>query len=139
MNYYSKEGLINLTPDQENLVQKVASNIYRPCCNNSTAFPDCNHGMALLGVLQLMAENGASENEMFEAAKYYNAFWFPSNYYDLALYFKNKEGKKFDQIQAQLMLSKEFSSATGWQVAKKWLIDKGIVDQPPKTGGGCGV
>ena len=139
MNYYSKEALINLNAEQEALVQKVASNIYRPCCNNSTAFPDCNHGMALLGVLQLMAGNGATEDQMFEASKYINAYWFPSNYYDLALYFKNKEGKKFSQVPATIILGKDFSSSSGWQVAKQWLINKGIVEQPPKTGGGCGV
>ncbi|GIW63592.1 MAG: hypothetical protein KatS3mg091_394 [Patescibacteria group bacterium] len=139
MNYYAKERLIPLTPDQEILVEKVASNIYRPCCNNSTAFPDCNHGMALLAVLQLMAANGATENQMYEAAKYFNAFWFPQNYYDLALYFKNKEGKTFRQINNKTLLSAEFSSASGWQRAKKWLQDNGIVQQPPQTGGSCGV
>ncbi len=139
MDYYAKDDLILMTPVQEDLVQKVASNIYRPCCNNSTAFPDCNHGMALLSVLQLMAANGASENQMFEAAKYFNAFWFPGNYYDLALYFNNKEGKNFSKIPGKLILSKEFSSASGWSVAKKWLVDKGIVEQPQKTGGSCGV
>ena len=30
---------------------KIAKGIYRPCCNNSTYFPDCNHGMAMLGLL----------------------------------------------------------------------------------------
>ncbi len=139
MDYYAKSELIPMTVEQESLVEKVASNIYRPCCNNSTAFPDCNHGMALLAVLQLMAGNNATEKQMFEAAKYFNAFWFPSNYYDLALYFKNKEGKKFSQVKAQMILSKEFSSSSGWQAAKQWLISKGIVEQPPKTGGGCGV
>lgn len=139
MDYYAKSDLIPMTAEQESLVQKVASNIYRPCCDNSTAFPDCNHGMALLAVLQLMAGNNATENQLFEAAKYYNAFWFPSNYYDLALYFKNKEGKKFSQVPAQTILGKEFSSASGWQRAKQWLSEKGIIEQPPKTGGGCGV
>ncbi len=139
MNYFSKESLISLNDQQQALVAKVAGNIYRPCCDNSTAFPDCNHGMALLAVLQLMAGNNATENQMFEAAKYFNAFWFPSNYYDLALYFKNKEGKKFSQVPAQIILGKEFSSSSGWQAAKQWLINKGIVEQPPKTGGGCGV
>ncbi|MEK7495332.1 MAG: hypothetical protein AAB788_02885 [Patescibacteria group bacterium] len=139
MDYYAKSDLIPMTESQESLVEKVASNIYRPCCNNSTAFPDCNHGMALLSVLQLLASNGATENQMFEAAKYYNAFWFPSNYYDLALYFKNKDGKKFSQVPAKIVLGKEFSSSSGWQAAKQWLINKGIVEQPPKTGGGCGV
>lgn len=139
MDYYAKTVLIPLTPEQEALVENVAENIYRPCCNNSTAFPDCNHGMALLAVLQLMAANGATENQMYEAAKYFNAFWFPQNYYELALYFKNKEGKNFRQIDSKTLLSAEFSSASGWQRAKKWLQDNGIVQQPPQTGGSCGV
>lgn len=139
MNYYSKSLLTSLTKEQEELVDLVASNIYRPCCNNSTAFPDCNHGMALLGVLQLMALNGANQNEMYQAGKYFNAFWFPGNYYDLALYFKNKENKKFKDIDPKLLLSMEYSSASGWQKAKSWLTEKGIVQEPPKTGNGCGT
>jgi hypothetical protein len=139
MDYYSKNKLIKLTPEQEALVSSVASNIFRPCCNNSTAFPDCNHGMALLGVLELMAGSGASEDEMYQAAKYFNAYWFPGNYYDLALYFKNKEGKSFSELDAKLLLSKEYSSASGWKAAKKWLIDNGLEEQPPAKSGGCGV
>lgn len=139
MNYYSKSALIPLTKEQEDRVNLVASNIFRPCCNNSTAFPDCNHGMALLGVLQLMASNGASESQMYKVGKYFNAFWFPGNYYDLALYFKNKEGKSFRDIDAKTLLSKDYSSSSGWQSAKQWLVDKGLVQQPPKQGGGCGI
>lgn len=139
MNYYSKASLIPLTVEQEKLVEKVSSNIFRPCCNNSTAFPDCNHGMALLGVLQLMAGSGATESEMYEAGKYFNAFWFPGNYYDLALYFKNKEKIKFSDIDAKLLLSKDYSSASGAKSVKQWLSQQGLVEEPPKTGGGCGV
>jgi hypothetical protein len=139
MNYYSKASLIPLTVEQEKLVEKVSSNIFRPCCNNSTAFPDCNHGMALLGVLQLMTGSGATESEMYEAGKYFNAFWFPGNYYDLALYFKNKEKISFTDIDAKLLLSKDYSSATAAQNIKKWLAEQGLVEEPPKTGGGCGV
>jgi len=139
MDYYAKSDLIPMTPEQESLVEKVAGNIYRPCCNNSTAFPDCNHGMALLSVLQLMSANGATEKQMFEAAKYYNAFWFPSNYYDLALYFKNSQGKSFRDVPAEIILGKDYSSASGWSKVKKWLADKGIVEQPPEQGGSCGV
>ena len=139
MNFYAKTALITLTPQQEELVQSVASNIYRPCCNNPTSFPDCNHGMALLGVLELMAANGADQNQMFEAAKYFNAFWFPGNYYDLATYFKNKEGKNYKNIDAKIILSKDHSSASGYQTVKKWLIDNGFVKDPPKSSGGCGV
>lgn len=139
MQFYARGSLIPLTSAQETLVEKVASGIYRPCCNNSTAFPDCNHGMALLAVLELMASNGATENQMFEAAKYFNAFWFPGNYYDLALYFKNKEGKIFAQVPGQIILGKDYSSASGWSQVKKWLADRGLIQPPPKQGGGCGV
>lgn len=139
MNYYAKANLFTLTPQQEGLVEIVAANIFRPCCNNSTSFPDCNHGMALLGVLELMAANGADQDEMFEAAKYFNAFWFPGNYYDLAIYFKNKEGLDYKNINARTLLSKEYSSATGYQTAKKWLVENGLAKEPPKTGRGCGT
>ncbi len=139
MDYYSKTDLIPLTVEQENLVEKVSSHVYRPCCNNSTAFPDCNHGMALLGIFELMASSGATESQMYEAGKYFNAFWFPGNYYDLALYFKNKGGKSFANIPARTILGADYSSASGWQTAKQWLSDKGIVKAAPKQSGGCGV
>jgi hypothetical protein len=139
MDYYASSDLIPMTEVQEALATKVSSNIYRPCCDNSTAFPDCNHGMALMSVMQLMASQGATEKELYEAGKYFNAYWFPGNYYDLALYFKNKEGKDFKDVPAEVILGKEFSSATGWSKAKEWLANKGIIQQPPKQGGGCGV
>lgn len=138
-DYYSKRALVSLTSEQEDLVNKVASNIYRPCCGNSTAFPDCNHGMALLGILELMAAGGASEDDMYQAAKYINAFWFPSNYFDIALYFKNKEGKDYKDVDARVILGKDISSAQGAQTVKRWLTENGIVEPPPKQGGGCGV
>ncbi len=139
MDYYAKEALIPMTAEQEALVESVASNIYRPCCGNSTAFPDCNHGMALLSVLQLMASQGATEDEMYQAGKYFSAFWFPSNYYDLALYFQNKEQTEFKDLDPRKLLSAEYSSSQGWGRAKQWLQDQGIVEQPPRGGGGCGV
>lgn len=139
MDYYSKGDLISMTQDQEDLVLRVASNIYRPCCDNPTSFPDCNHGMALLGILELLAANGASEKEMYQEAKYINSYWFPSTYYDLALYFKNKEKKEFKDVDAKLVLGKDYSSGSGYSSAKKWLTDNGVVEEPPQQGGSCGV
>lgn len=139
MQYYSKRAIVPLTKDQEDMVNNVASQVYRPCCGNSTAFPDCNHGMALLGIFELMAAQGATESQMFQAAKYINSFWFPGTAFDTALYFKNKEGKEFKDIDPKIYLSKDIYSAFGAQSVKKWLIDKGIQEKPPAQGGGCGV
>lgn len=140
MNYYSKVNLIPLTAEQEGLVQKVASNIYRPCCDNSTAFPDCNHGMALLGVLELMASNGASEQQMYDAAKYINAYWFPTNYYDIAKYLKANGGKSFSQMDSKTVLGKTYSSASGYSQIKKWLTERETKNEAPQQGSSsCGV
>ena len=139
MAYYSNNTLIPLTEEQEKLVLEVSSNVYRPCCGNPTSFPDCNHGMALLGVLELMASQGATEREMYEAAKYINAFWFPSTYYDLARYFEVKEKKNFSNIDAKVILSKDYSSAQGYMDTKKWMSENGLVEEVQEGGGSCGV
>jgi hypothetical protein len=46
---YASLDLIPLSPEQQAQVEEVAAAVYRPCCDNSTLFPDCNHGMAMLG------------------------------------------------------------------------------------------
>ncbi|MBI4009352.1 hypothetical protein HY357_03900 [Candidatus Roizmanbacteria bacterium] len=121
LNFFWAVGLANKT--------KVLTEGQMVSNNNDTG------NFASTGGWTLSKENA----QMYEAAKYLNAFWFPGNYYDLALYFKNKEGKKFTDIPGQIILDKVYSSATGWQQAKKWLTDKGIVEAPTKQGGGCGV
>ena len=78
MNHYSRHLFFNLTPEQQALVDKVSRGIYRPCCSNSTHFPDCNHGMAMLGLLELMASQGVGEQDMKKTALTVNSYWFPS-------------------------------------------------------------
>src|SRR3546814_19376416 len=66
--YFNKFRIVELTPEQVALVTQVAKSTYRPCCNNSTFFQDCNHGSALLGLLHLGASQGLTENELYQAA-----------------------------------------------------------------------
>ncbi len=77
MDHYSMHEFIKLTPEEQGLVEKVAKNIYRPCCSNPAYFPDCNHGMAMLGLLEMMASQGAAEEEMYKLATEVNTLWFP--------------------------------------------------------------
>ena len=90
MNHYSKHEFISLTPEQQQLVEQVSWNIYRPCCGNPTYFPDCNHGMAMLGLLELMASQGVNEEDMYKAALAVNSYWFPETYINLAKYFESQ-------------------------------------------------
>lgn len=138
--FYSKFNWLNLTPDQETKVKEIASNVYRPCCNNHTAFPDCNHGMAALGLIEIMVASGNSDTEIYEALKYFNSFWFASSYLETAIYFKEIKGISWDKVNAKEILSKEYSSASGWanNIHKELQKYPNLI--PQKTeGAGCGI
>jgi hypothetical protein len=132
MNHYNKHAFITLTVAQQKLVDDVSENIYRPCCDNPTHFPDCNHGMAMLGLLELMASQGKNEDEMYRAALTMNSYWFPSQYQTLASYFASK-GENWKEISAKEVLGKEYSSASGYaRIAA-------IMQPKQPSGGSCSV
>ena len=136
---YASALMIALTPEQQARLEEVAAGVYRPCCNNPTHFPDCNHGMAMLGLLELLASQGASVDQMFTAAKYVNAFWFPQQTLELAKFFQARQGVDFAQADARQMVGNSFSSGSGFQTAHQWLADNGLLEQAPSAGASCGV
>ncbi|TSD03432.1 MAG: hypothetical protein Athens071416_113 [Parcubacteria group bacterium Athens0714_16] len=134
MDHYSKHKFFDLTPEQQALVDKVSRGIYRPCCGNSTHFPDCNHGMAMLGLLELMASQGVNEQDMWKTALIVNSYWFPDTYITIATYMKNK-GIDWKDVSPQEILGFDYSSAQGY--AK---IASQVVQPEQRSGGsGCGV
>ena len=135
MDHYSKYTYVTLTNEQQALVDKVSRNIYRPCCGNSTHFPDCNHGMAMLGLLELMAKNGVNEQEMYDIALKVNSFWFPQTYIDLATYFQ-EQGKDWDQVDPKTALGKDYSSSQGYQNTRQQIQS---LPKPQQGSGGCGA
>ncbi len=136
---YASQSIISLTDEQQKQLEDVASGVYRPCCDNPTHFPDCNHGMAMLGLLELMASQGASVAEMFDAAKYANAFWFPQQSLELAVLFKTAKNVEFTQVDASQVVGQQLFSGSGFQAVHQWLVQSGKLDQAPNGGGGCGV
>ena len=135
MEIYSSADIIPLTPEQQDLVKKIAENVFRPCCGNSTAFPDCNHGMAALGYIEWAVYNGLSENQIYKDLLAFNSFWFPQNYMEMAVYF-DKQGTKWKNVDPKLALSKDYSSAQG--AAR---IKQGVQGIPglQNQGGSCGA
>jgi hypothetical protein len=134
MDHYSKHSFIKLTTAQQALVDKVSKGVFRVCCGNSTHFPDCNHGMAMLGLLELMASQGVSEQDMYKAALAVNSYWFPENYVTIASYFK-KQGTNWNKVNPQVVLSAQYSSGQGYQQ----LLQQVSPQQLPKSQGGCGA
>jgi len=133
MNHYSRYTFIKLNNEQQATVERVSQNIFRPCCNNSTYFPDCNHGMAMLGLLEMMASQGISENEMYKIALQVNSYWFPDTYMTLAKY-ETSQGIDWKNVDPKKMLSATYSSASGYRAVRS-------KTEPVQQsgGGGCGV
>lgn len=115
---YASKEIIKLTAEQQELVKKIAQNAYRPCCNNSTEFPDCNHGMAALGYIELAVAQGIGEKQIYGDLLKLNSFWFPQQYVELAAYF-NSQGTDWNKVDAKLALSSQYSSAQGVQQTRQ--------------------
>ena len=139
MELYSKFEIIKLNSNQQAILEDFANNSYRPCCSNPVAFPDCNHGMAALALGELMASQGAGVDEIFEAYKYFNSFWFPQTYLDVATYFKAAEGKDWSQVDNRTVAGPDFSTPQGWSQVRSWLKANNLLEEAPSGSGGCGV
>lgn len=136
VDLYSSSRIIDLDENEQEMVKRISEGIYRPCCGNPTSFPDCNHGMAILGLIELMVDQGYSEQEIYKAALAFNSYWFPQTYMDLAYYFATEENTDWNQVDARRALSAEFSSAPGYQKIKEQI---GNVPGTQISGGGCGA
>jgi hypothetical protein len=134
VNYLNKSDLIPLTEGEQFRVGEIAKNIYRPCCGNSTWFPDCNHGMAALAAIELMVFQGSSDVEIYKEILKLNSFWFPDTYLTLAVYFE-KSGKVLGKVDAKEVLGEKYSSGQG--AAK---IYEEVGPLPSEViGGSCGA
>lgn len=136
---FASQTIIRLTKEQQDRLEDAVGGIFRPCCNNPTSFPDCNHGMAMLGLMELLASQNATTEQMFEAAKTANATWFPEQTYLLATYFKANEGLTFDKIDARALMGEKYSSGSGIQQVQEWLLDNGLMTPDQGGGSGCGL
>jgi len=136
IDLYSSEKIVDLSPEEQALVAKISGGIYRPCCGNPTSFPDCNHGMAILGLVELMVDQGFSEEEIYEASLAFNSYWFEQTYVDLAYFFQTEEGTLWTDVDAAKVLSAKYSSAPGYQEIKQQL---GNVPGSKSSGSSCGA
>lgn len=136
---YASQLLVSLSPEQQRRLDEAAAAVYRPCCDNPTAFPDCNHGMAMLGLLELMAAQEATADDLFEAAKFVNAFWFPTQMHEVAALLRVTEGIGYTDADARLIAGPNYASSSGFQSIHRWLVDSGNLGQPDSGGSNCGV
>jgi hypothetical protein len=136
--YFNRFPIVELTAAQERLVLAVARHAFRPCCDNSTFYQDCNHGSALLGLLALGASQGLSEDQLYREALAFNAYWFPHKYAHTALYFKAVWNTDWRDVDPRQVLSAPLSSGSGWAAnVGEELRRRGLVPEGGEAG--CNV
>lgn len=135
VRHLGMHSLIPLTSDQQKKVAEISKNIFRPCCGNSTWFPDCNHGMAALAAIEVMVSKGISDDEIYKNVLKLNSFWFGQTYLTTATYFE-RQGKDWNKIDAKEVLGEKYSGGAGAaSIAQK----VGTLPYGSKPSGGCGA
>lgn len=133
-------SIINFNGTEQSIIETVASDVYRPCCDNSAIFPDCNHGAAQLGLIELMASQGSNATEIYGAIKEFDSFYYAQQYFDDALFFNITQNKTWNEIPANQILGYDFSSATGTSNVYRYLLSSNaLVDMRQGSSGACGV
>lgn len=130
--YVASLGLLQLSPDQQKIVEDVTHNSYRPCCGNMTGFPDCNHGMAALALAELMASQGATADDIFLALKQISPYWFPIQYHHLAVFFEQSD-QEWEDVSPRELMGEQYSSSNGFKLVSAQLQQSGALG-----GGGAG-
>jgi len=136
VNYLNGFDLIPLTTDEQVRVGEIAKQVFRPCCGNSTWFPDCNHGMAALAAIELLvSKGGLSDEEIYKEVLKLNSFWFPDTYLTTATYFA-RQGIDWEDVSAKEILGEAYSSARG---AADVYAKVGPLPFAGGAGGSCGA
>jgi hypothetical protein len=132
VDLYASVPLVPVTDAQQERLAEVASQVYRPCCDNPTSFPDCNHGMAMFGLLTLLAADGRDATALFSAAKTANRFWFPDQTGQVAAYVKTTRELDYADLDGREASGRELFSASGYRRVSAWAMPQRIT---PSSGG----
>lgn len=138
--YFNAVDAVKLTDRQAFLALAVATNTFRPCCDNSTFFQDCNHGSALLGLIELAVSQGATAEAAYRIALAANSYWFPGQYARTAQYFSHFENRAWKRVPAAQILGAAYSSLSGWRQHVEAPLRQAKVALPadPRTGAAAG-
>jgi hypothetical protein len=134
--YVNQLMLVPLRPDQQSMVVEISQHIYRPCCNNPTSFPDCNHGAAMLGYIELAVSQNLSPQRIYANALALNSLWFPKHYQLLNIWTRAERNTSLNSSDPKTALGSRYSSAQSASEIALALKKKGVLPTSP-AGGNC--
>ncbi len=129
---YGSVNILRFTPEQQALVEDVAFNSYRPCCNAPTAVTDCSHGFAALGLVEFLAFSGMTREDIFRNLLLFNSYWFTDQYVDIALFIE-EQGQGWKQVNSTQIMGYSYSSLEAYQTIKKYLVESNLYDPLSET------
>jgi hypothetical protein len=135
--YYNQLEFFSLTPAEEERARRISESTYRPCCNNSTFFQDCNHGSGAMALIELGVKQGLSDDEIYKTLLAFNSYWFPQNYTEIAMFFKVVKHQNWSKVDPREVLSKEYSSISGFFKNVDDVVSKFPGYEHSRIGGGC--
>ncbi|MCL4359832.1 rhodanese-like domain-containing protein [Patescibacteria group bacterium] len=135
LRYLNSNNILNLSEAEQEKVAAIAKTVYRPCCGNPTYFPDCNHGMAALALIELMVANHMDDADIYKYLLGFNSFWFPDTYVTTAVYFARR-GVAWKNVDAKEVMGETYSSGKGAAT-----IAANVGELPWRSGSGsaCGT
>lgn len=135
LDVYASSALVTPSARQQQRLAAAAADVYRPCCDNPTSFPDCNHGMAMLGLLTLVAAGDGDDDTLLRAAAAANGAWFPQAAAQVAGYVRATRPAGDARPDLRAANGRELFSATGFRKVAAWA--QGRAFGPASGGSAC--
>ena len=110
---YNYLELTPLTEEQKKVVLTVAGNSAVPSCGNSLLLPDCSCSFAMVGLINMMTQQGFNEQEIYRAMKAVYPYRFPGIYVQYATLYQLAKQQEWEKVDPQELVSFERSSSRG--------------------------
>ncbi len=127
---YGSHAILEFNETEQSLIDDIALNSYRPCCNGPTLKPDCSHGFAALGLVEFLVSKGLERDKIFKILLQFNGYSFTDQYIDIALALE-EQGQNWSNVNATQVVGYSYSSLEAHQAIREYLIERGIYD--PQT------
>ena len=93
-----------------------------------------------MALIELGVSQKLSDQDIYKTLLAFNSFWFPQNYNEMALYFNVIKNTDCQDVDPKVILSKKYSSISGWIANIDTPVRNVTGLLPKQTGGGrCGA
>lgn len=101
--------LDSLSPELKSRYQKLAGNIYHPCCDAPISQCGCIHALAGMGIVKFLLQEGWEDQKIQEEVFLWSRYWFPKHYVAATIYLR-KQGTDPFKLKSAEWLSASLST-----------------------------